>query len=219
MAASDRKRRTLLRDCKYIRIARVVHHQRAKVTIANWLKAGANKPAQLRGRAEQFREMMADTEFEREVLDINADYLDVFAASSEKNETPAVTFTQGYEDFTVEINGVVVKPDIQCSVERINRNNKRKTGLLTTRYAKGKALNEEEAAYSSSLLFGVRQMIDEGDPEAPEKALCMTLDAFSATYISAPTNARSRFLNMQAACASISDVWDNIEPPVGAVLN
>ncbi|MEM9853049.1 MAG: hypothetical protein AAF841_01235, partial [Pseudomonadota bacterium] len=80
-------------------------------------------------------------------------------------------------------------------------------------------LNEEEAAFSSSLLFGIRQLIDELDPDAPELSLCLTLDAFTATFHPAPTNARSRFLNMEAACASIAEVWDNIEPPINAVLH
>ena len=54
--------------------------------------------------------------------------------------------------------------------------------------------------------------------EVPEKKLCVTVDAFAGKSYPAPGDAASRFKNMQAACESIAERWDNVKPPEGAIF-
>ncbi|WVX49994.1 hypothetical protein ROLI_030900 [Roseobacter fucihabitans] len=63
-------------------------------------------------------------------------------------------------------------------------------------------------------------LISYGEDEiAAEEKLCLTLDGATGHFIAAPTNATRRFQNVQAACVSIAERWENIEPPESAVLS
>lgn len=219
MVASERVRRTIIRDCKYRKIARAIQHDRAKAFITNSLRSGSLNSTDLEAEGERLLDMMADTDFERDTLDINGDFLtayaevfsmDTFPKTAEISDAPA--------DFKAEISGVEVNADIRFGVQRVTRTNRLRTGLGTIRYAKGKPLDEEVGAYQSSVLFGCRKMIDVQDDTAPEEKLCLTLDCATGNFIPAPTDATRRFQNMEAACATIAERWDNIEPPENAVL-
>ena len=76
----------------------------------------------------------------------------------------------------------------------------------------------ETAKWQSAFLFGrLRQVIT--DPTIdPEQKLCITIDAYSGKCHAAPSDAVSRFGNMAAACASISERWDNVTPPAKAIF-
>ena len=162
--------------------------------------------------------MMADTPFEREVLDNNSDFLAAFGEAFDIEQFPDAEIIEGPTQFKVNLNGVDVNPDIRLATRRVNKNNRERTGLMTIRYAKGKPLDEEVGRWQSSLLFGCRKMIDSDNDDAPEQKLCVTLDAQSGKFIPAPGDALSRFKNMEAACASIAERWDSVEPPVNAVF-
>lgn len=218
MAASERRRRTIIRDCKYRAIARIVQHDRAKAFITNMLKEGHPTAEKLSTEAQRLAEMMADTPFEREVLDNNSDFLAAFGDAFDMGQFPDGQIVEGPTQFKVSLNGVDVNPDIRLATRRVNKNNRERTGLLTIRYAKGKPLDEEVGRWHSALLFGCRKLIDSADESAPEQKLCVTLDAQSGRFIPAPGDALSRFKNMEAACASIAERWDSVEPPSNAVL-
>lgn len=219
MVASERTKRTIVRDCKYRKIARAIQHDKAKAFITNSFRSRNITSDTLRAEGHRFHDMMADTEFDRDTLDINGDFLIAFSEVFAMDTFPKTAdFADTPTAFKVKINGVDVDPDIRFAVQRVTKTNRIRTGLGTIRYAKGKPLNEEVGAYQSSVLFGCRKMIDTHDDTAPEEKLCLTLDCVTGRFIPAPTDATRRFQNMEAACKTISELWEQIEPPEGAIF-
>jgi len=218
MVASELRKRTIIRDCKYRAIAKVIQHDRAKAFITNFLKRPDKTKHMLLSEAARLYEMMADSPFERNLLDVNADFLSAYAEVFSQADLPLVEFVDAPPNFKLGLNGVEVNPDIRLSLQRTNKNNRLRTGLLTIRYAKGKPLAEEVGLWHSSLLYACRRHIDQYDEAEAELKLCLTLDAVTGRMIAAPTNAIYRFKNIEAACASIAERWDSIEPPDGAIL-
>lgn len=219
MVASERVRRTIIRDCKYRKIARAIQHERAKAFITNSLRSGDIGSEALKAEGQRFLDMMADTDFDRATLDVNGDFLIAYGEAFSMETLPSTAeIVDAQPGFKANINGVEVNPDIRFAVQRVTRTNRLRTGLGTIRYAKNKPLDEEVGAYQSSVLFGCRKMIDVQDETAPEEKLCLTLDCATGNFFPAPTDATRRFQNMEAACASIAERWDNIEPPEGAVI-
>jgi len=219
MIASERVRRTIIRDCKYRKIARAIQHDRAKAFITNALRSGGIGEDALKGEGQRLLDMMADTDFERDTLDVNGDFLIAYGEAFSMDTFPKTAeIVDAPTDFTVNINGVEVNADIRFGVQRVTRTNRLRTGLGTIRYAKNKPLDEDAGAYQSSVLFGCRKMIDVQDDAAPEENLCLTLDCATSKFIPAPTDATRRFQNMEAACATIAERWDNIDPPDGAII-
>jgi hypothetical protein len=51
-----------------------------------------------------------------------------------------------------------------------------------------------------------------------ERALCITLDAYTGKCHAAPTNAVYLFNEMKAACTTLADRWAAIKPPKNAIL-
>lgn len=220
MVASERARRTIIRDCKYRKIARAIQHDRAKAFITNSLRGGSLSASALEQEGQRLLDMMADTEFERDTLDINGDFLMAYASVFDMDTFPnTAEIVDAPTDFSVDINGVEVNADIRFGTQRVTRTNRLRTGLGTIRYAKNKPLDEEVGAYQSSVLYGCRKMIDVQDETAPEEKLCLTLDCATGKFIPAPSDATRRFQNMEAACATIAERWDNIEPPENAVIS
>lgn len=219
MAASERAKRTILRGCKYRPIAKIVQHNLARRAVTDFLTSGASDIQVLRAEAKRLRAMMADTDFDRQVLDNNADYIDAYAQAYDPCQMPVVMPTSWREDFRVDLNGVQVNPEVRFALSRVTRTNRARTGFVTFRYAKDSPLAEDVALWQSSLLLGCRKLADAGrdDGAEAEGKLCITLDAFTGKAYAAPTDAVSRFLNMKAACATIAEQWPGIIPPEGAV--
>lgn len=219
MVASERMKRTIIRDCKYRKIARAIQHDRAKAFITNSLRSHSISQEGLKAEGQRLLDMMADTDFDRDTLDVNGDFLIAFGEVFSLDTFPKTAdFVDAPTGFKVNINGVDVDPDIRFGVQRVTKTNRTRTGLGTIRYAKGKPLNDDVGAYQSSVLFGCRKMIDVQDPTAPEEKLCLTLDCATGRFIPAPSDATRRFQNMEAACKTIAEWWDSIEPPEGAIF-
>jgi hypothetical protein len=79
-------------------------------------------------------------------------------------------------------------------------------------------LAEEVAAWQSAFLFGYLNVIGVADGAEAELKLCVTIDVQAGVCYPAPTNSISRFHNMEAACASISERWPNIAPPPNVIF-
>jgi hypothetical protein len=217
MAASERARRTIVRGCKFRPIARLIQHDRAKNAITRFFFASRADRDFLTQEAEQLRGMLADSDFDRDLYDNNADYLDAFAASHGALRLPEAELYREERAGDIVLNGVTINPDVRFALRRVTRTNKIKTGFVTFRYAKGKVLADEVAAWQSSFLFGYRGILDASEQAEPEGKLCLTIDAVAGVAHPAPGDALSRFKNMEAACQSIAERWDSIEPPDGAV--
>ncbi|MBW5435360.1 hypothetical protein FXB41_11385 [Bradyrhizobium canariense] len=218
MAASERTRRTILRGCKYQPIARLVQHDEAKSTISKFLRDGEGDTAILTEKASGLRNRMADSEFDRDLLDHNADYIDRFAEVFPNLDLPNVEFHPPGKSHPIELNGVKVTTEIQFRLRRLTKTNKIRVGGAAFRYAKGKSLSSEVANWQSAFMLGYLHHTAT-EPEAePEGQLCLTIDASGGICHRAPTDAVSRFNNMDAACATIAEWWPNIAPPDGAVF-
>jgi hypothetical protein len=86
------------------------------------------------------------------------------------------------------------------------------------RHKKGKALAAEVGGYQSAAAFGLlRDYAPEAGAEV-DKAICVTLDAFTGELYPAPGAALTMVANMKAACLTIAERWPNIKPPKGAIL-
>ena len=80
MAATETAKRTIVRDCKYQPIARVIHHREAKAAVAKHIWSGATDVSALTKASEALRSRIADSDFDRDLFDHNADYIDRFVA-------------------------------------------------------------------------------------------------------------------------------------------
>lgn len=137
MVASERARRTIIRDCKYRKIARAIQHERAKAFISNSLRSGSLSAKTLREEGGRLLEMMADTDFERDTLDINGDFLVAYGEVFSMESFPKTAEVTAYPvNFSINLNGVDFNPDLRFGTQRITRTNRLRTGFGTVRYAK-----------------------------------------------------------------------------------
>jgi hypothetical protein len=217
MAATDVARRTILMGCKFRPIARVIQHAEAKLHIGKFLRDGLGTEF-LTGEATKLRERLADGDFDRDLLDHNADYLDRFAEIQPSLSLPAADRIAPGKCPAISIEGVKVTADVLMRLRRTTTSNKLRVGVAAIRYAKNKVLGSAVAEWQSAFLFGYVQYLDEQEGSEPEHKLCITIDGFSGSSTSAPTNSATRIKQMGAACAGISERWDNIQPPAKAVL-
>jgi hypothetical protein len=219
MASSERARRTIVRGCKYQPIARVVQHDEAKLAITRFICSDNRDIATLRARAQRLRDRMTDNDFDRDVLDHNADYIDRFANTFPILELPNAEILAPEKLSSVTIFGTKLRCEIHFRLRRLTKTNKVRVGMAAFRYAKGKPLSIAVGEWQSAILFGLLNlpgMVEHG--AEPELKLCLTMDAYSGTCYHAPTDAISRFKNAEASCADISERWSNIEPPPGAII-
>ncbi len=219
MAASDRAARTIIRNCKYQPIARVVQHDEAKSTVAKFIRdgEGGNK-AHLLEKAQALRQRLADNDFDRDLFDHNADYIERFESMSDQLILPDAEMLSPGKIAPIDMKGVKVTADIQFRLRRLTKTNKVRVGGGMLRYAKGKALSADIAGWQSAFLFGYLSTVPPEDGAESEQKLCLTVDAYSGIAFAAPTDSTSRFQNMKAACETIKEWWPNITPPPGAVL-
>jgi hypothetical protein len=218
MAASERGRRTIVRGCKYQPIARVVQHDEAKATVSKFIRDGDSNTATLTDKAQGLRNRMADSDFDRDLLDHNADYIDRFAEVFPDLALPNVEIHPPGKAPPLALNGVKVTTEMQFRLRRLTKTNKIRVGGAAFRYAKGKPLSTEVANWQSAFMLGYLHQTGTEEGAVAEGQLCLTIDAFGGVCHRAPTDALSRFNNMEAACATISEWWPNIAPPDGAVF-
>jgi hypothetical protein len=218
MAASEQVRRTIIRGCKFQPIARIVQHDEAKLSVSKFIRSGLIDIATLQSEAQRLRDRMADSEFDRDVLDHNADYIERFAKVYSNLELPNVDILAPGKSNSASLHGTKVTSEIHFRLRRTTKTNKIRVGAATLRYAKGRPLPLAVGEWQSALLFGLLGLPGMVDEAEPELKLCLTVDAYAGACHAAPTNAVSKFNNAEAACATIAERWPNIQPPPGAVI-
>lgn len=218
MAASEKARRTIVRNCKYQAIARILQHDEAKLAVGKFIRGGGGEPSDLIQVVQQLRNRLADSDYDRTLYDTNADYIERFAQVYPKMTLPEAEIMAPGKKSPVTLNGVKVNPDISFYLQRVTRTNRVRAGAGTLRYAKGKPLRTETAKWQSAFLAGYLRKVIVDDTVEPELKLCVTVDAYAGICHPAPTDSIRRFQNMEAACATIAERWPNIEPPQKAVL-
>jgi hypothetical protein len=218
MAASSQVRRTIIRGCKYQPIARVVQHDEAKIAVSRFIRSGMTDIASLESDAQHLRDRIADSEFDRDVLDHNADYIDRFIKIHSTLNLPAAEVLDPGKPIAMSINGTKVTAEIHFRLRRVTKTNKVRVGAAALRYAKGRPLPALVGEWQSAILFGLLGLSGGKEEAEPELKLCLTVDAHTGACHPAPTNSVSRFNNAEAECASIAERWANIQPPPGAVI-
>lgn len=218
MAASEKARRTLIRNCKYQSIARVVQHDEAKRSIAKFLSTGSENIGELQNKSDSLRERLADTDFERDLYDHNADYIERFIKVAGSLALPDAECLEAGDIAPIMLSGVKVNVEAHCRFRRTTKTNKIRIGLGALRYSKAKKLQPEVGAWQSAFLNGYLTATNPDIQAEPEKKLCVTIDAQSGAIYAAPTDSVNRFNNMLAALETIAERWPKVAPPTNAVL-
>jgi hypothetical protein len=218
MASSEVARRGVIRGCKYQPIARIVQHDEARQAVGRYIRAGKPDSSILTEAAQKLRDRMADSVFDRDVLDHNADYIDRFANVSDRLVLPNSEISAPGAKIQIQLRGVKLTTDLQFRLRRVTKTNKIRVGAGTLRYAKGTPLKQSIGEWQSAVLFGLLSLIQGDDEAEAEQKLCVTIDAFSGTCFQAPSDATRRFNNAEAACATIAEQWDKISPPENAII-
>ncbi len=211
MASSERAKRTIIYGCKYPVTARVLQHTEAKAIVSNFLQDTNAHSSILGEKAKALRERLADDDFERDLYDVNADFVDRFAEIFPDLVLPDAERLPANHLPQITLNGVIVKPQAQFCLRKHGRNNKIKIGAVSFRYAKNKPLDENVAAWQSAFMHGYHCSLFRDDGAEPDKSLCLTLDAYTGRAYPAPGDAVTRFKNMEAACLTIAERWPNIQ--------
>ena len=217
MAASDIRRRSILRGSKYPPIARVLQHDHAKTAISHFFVTGGKTNA-LKGRADALRSQMADDDFGRDLLDFNADYIERFADRHPNLELPKGEILAPGPTMVTSLSGVKVTLELAFRMRRPLKDNKAKIGGAMLRYAKNKPLDLEVAKWQSPLLHGILAADAINDNEFVDPKMCLTIDAQVGVAHVAPGDSPTRFKNMHAALTTIGELWANIPEPSGAVF-
>ena len=217
--ARERARRTLIQNAKYPVAARMIQHNAAKSAIVKFLASPERDIEVLHALAADLRGRNVEDQFAADLNRHNADYLDRFALSYPDLILPEATIVQAPKPPAVTLGGVKVNIDMPLRLRRVTRTNRPRIGGAALRYAKGRPLPQEQGEWQSALLFGYLGLVEPEDGAEPEHQLCLTIDAQAGRAIPAPSNALARFREIEAACASIAERWDNIEPPAGAMLD
>jgi hypothetical protein len=218
MAASETAKRTIVRGCKYQPIARVIQHDEAKLTVAKFIRDGRDDISLLTEAAKRIRNRMADTDFDRDLYDHNADYIDQFAKALAVLELPEAEVLAPGATPALMLSGVRVTAELHFRLRRLTRTNKIRVGAGMLRYAKGRSLAAPVADWQSAFIFGYLNRTGIEDGADTEHALCLTVDAYSGKTHPAPGDAVRRFQNMESACATIAERWPNILPPPNAAI-
>jgi hypothetical protein len=218
MAASERKRRSIVEGCKFRPIARLLQHREARMTIASALRRHEKDPQVLQEKAESIRNKIATDDFDALTNETNADYVKQFSAILARVELPEAEILPGKVFPVIPVNGVNIRFSPDLLLRRTTKTNKLKRGAVMLRYAKGKSLGPTTAGWQSAAILGMLGEHADEDGAEPDKPLCVTVDCQTGETYPALGSAVSMFANMKAACQSISERWPNIPPPEGAVL-
>lgn len=218
MAGSKRNERRVLQFNKYRPIAEVIQHTEAQSTTSKFMWSKDLGKDWLLHEADALRCRLADDDFDRRLYDSNADYIARFASVWMGMDLPSAEILPPGKPGLIVLHGVRVTVGPQVRLRRTTKTNKIKEGAAMLRYAKGKPVSSDAAAWQAAFLLGYLQEVSSDQTVEPEGKLCLTIDAHAGVCHPAPTNSVSRYQNTQAACASIAEQWPNIKSPPDAIL-
>jgi len=224
MAAASQGRhrvcRTTLQACRYKSLARVFHHKEAKAAIrTHFTSGGSADVSKLLEKAHAIRARMTDDHYEMSLNEYNADYIEKFVQTYTPSTLTNATIHKADPLPIIDVAGVRLKFETHATLRRVmKKTNRQRVGALMLRYRKDKPLEKVVGDWQSALLFGFMRKHTNIDQEEPEQQLCVTLDVVSGSAFRAPTDSVSRFIEAEAACATITAAWPNIKPPTNSVL-
>jgi hypothetical protein len=83
MPASEQRRRSIERECKFPPVAKLPQHNGAKAAIAGYFRGGTTLLG-LEAKVKELRERKTDEQWDRDLFDNNADYIERFIAISSR---------------------------------------------------------------------------------------------------------------------------------------
>src|SRR3546814_15787714 len=89
--------------------------------------------------AQELRDRLADSDYERTLYDANADYLDRLAAVHNKIVLPEAELLPPGKTPHLTLNGVKVTIELCFRLQRVTRTNKLRNDAATLRYSKGRS--------------------------------------------------------------------------------
>lgn len=216
----ERARRSIVQGCRYQKLARLYNHKEAKSTILPYFSSGGSGDmTSMEAKAQSLRDRIADSQYERNLYDYNADYLEAFYQGYAPASMPKADLLPAEPIPKAVISGVTLTFETFASFRRaMQGSNRIRNGALMLRYKKGDPLQTEIGQWQSAILFGFMCKYGSYGEVEPEKKLCVTYDVVSGHGHIAPTDSVNRFKEAEAACATIAEAWENMPPPNGAVL-
>jgi len=218
MAASEIRRRTIIRDCKYISTARRLQHDRAMPYISSSLLHGHLVDGGGAKLSAKLRNGPHTTPFQKQKANVNSDAIDHFDTVFNQIELGKPVRTPITDQEPIELGGVEIKPMLAFGVSRFTKTNKLRIGAACIRYSKNNPVKKETAEFQAAFTHGYLRHINMDEALEVEPKLCWLIDAFSGELIEAPSNSVSVFNNISSACYSISERWDKITPPPKAIV-
>lgn len=182
------------------------------------MREGSGDQDLLTAEAARIRRKIADSDFDADVNEHNAGYVEAFREICKALQIPACEMEPLTGKTTINMNGLAVRYAPDLLLRKINRSNVAKIGALFLLYSKGKSASEEEALHLSALSFGYLEDSPLNENAEPDKSLCISVCAYSGVVHPAPGNSKRRFNNMMAAGATIADLWPAIPAPKNARL-
>ena len=218
MAASNQSRRSIVQRCRYKSLARTFQHQLARKTITDHLLDGNPLPGDLGEKAREIGERLADSDFDATLHQHNSDFVQAFADHSEAFDFSNFQLAAPAQLEQPVFNGTQVRFAPSLLTHRTTKANTQKIGGIMYRYAKGKPVSDAVAGWQCSFMYGYfadHPFIEEAKPEAQ---LCVVLCAVSGTSHTTPKKPIYNYNEMKAVCGDISERWENVPPPPGAVI-
>jgi hypothetical protein len=135
--SSHRSGRRIIRDCKYRPIGRIVQHAEAQAELSTFICSNPPDTAPLTAAAAAIRHRLASDDFERQVWDHNADYIDRFASIWPQVRFPDGTIYEPGPRLELLIHSCKLTARLHFRIHRLTKTNKIRIGGGTLRYAKG----------------------------------------------------------------------------------
>ncbi len=218
ITGSERNRRNVVEGAKYKPIMRLRQHKDAQRIITKCFSGGKAQQAEFEAEIDRLSRKICDSDHETKERDINVGYLRHILSQYDQIKLPRYDLEACSKLPPIAANGTTVKFTPHMVVRGVGKGNVPIIGALSLRYAKGKALDEDEAKYEAAFALGYLRSHPIDEVAEPREKLCLVFDGHTGTFTSAPGDSATRFANMKAACESIANMWDKVPPPKGAVL-
>lgn len=224
MAADDGPRETLIRDLKYERLARSLVYRTLNQAVASFLVSPTRDRRILIAARETLvaERDASQNPRQRENIVYELRALDAFEASLNALSLTGWTLERvpvGGHRLDVEGVRINVRPTVRIRLRKLRGADQ--VGALLVDVAKGQAPKTDESAarvanaMTHSAIVLHQYVVDTLPEDGSKPSLDHTIVFHSHRQqaVTAPTNHKRRYRNIEAACRSVASRWDSIKPP------
>ncbi len=162
--------------------------------------------------------MLADSEFDAQLHQYNADFVDSFAANAASFDFSRFEIVAPQRIPDPSFNGTLVRFTPSLLTYRTTKQNTQKIGAIMYRYAKGKPVPTDTAEWQCAFMYGYFIEQPFYEEAKPEDKLCLVLCAVSGETHRTPKKPIYKYNEMKAVCSDIAERWDKVPPPPNAIL-